>query len=70
MESQFSESYQLFTMLCDVSATNCPNYSSNVYYRNLIGTAEWQTETVPLPATASFLLLGFAGLALRRRLTA
>lgn len=70
MESQFSESYQLFTMLCDVSGTNCPNYSSNVYYRNLIGTAEWQTETVPLPTTASFLLLGVAGLALRRRLTA
>lgn len=29
-----------------------------------------QTETVPLPTTASFLLLGVAGLALRRRLTA
>lgn len=44
------------------------NYQN--YWRNLQGSYQVTSETVPLPTTASFLLLGLAGLALRRRLTA
>jgi hypothetical protein len=49
---------------------NCVESIAVDYRRVFIGDAYWQTEAVPLPTTASFLLLGVAGLALRRRLTA
>lgn len=51
---------------------SCNYTKAQLYRRHLFGEGSFQaqTETVTLPATTSFLLLGLAGLALRRRLTA
>ena len=56
---------------CSMIDSTCQtDEKSTSYSIKAGGSVSWQTETVPLPATASFLLLGFAGLVLRSRLTA
>lgn len=67
---RFSISLDEYACPYALSSAECKTIKSTNYYFEQEVTFSLVPNAVSLPATASFLLLGVAGLALRRRLTA
>lgn len=68
-----SSTLSIQTYTCDLSTPGCRGSHTGTsawYYLEQEGALQWQNETVNAPATITVFVLGLAGLALRRRLTA